>query len=381
MTCSSIYMIVLRVTQNRVVYGSMDGSVYISIDTDIAMMPYQQTLLQDDYPYISSGDTTVRFPYCVVQISATGNNKASSWISDLTQCTMLEQVDNFSTYLHGVGMLFRDQVETVPSWLSNDNDIRHPEARGQWLIKNPTTKKEKSLLITKNSNDSMITPTKNVLYCSTTTIATIVTCYDDELDEEKSPSCGSSSKYFSRKMQPSPSSATLSPMPKQGLRRSFESYCSFDHPTSSRSDPHNCRSCTGRMFNMKDTEDGYKIILPTSASSTSIYQPDNPVTFGSFLFQTFLPRWFRSMEKEPLLGSKKKKRRQPEFEYSSTASSSSTTLFDPHQGRNDEEFGQKKIYAHNHSNEFSRATILTVTCVIMSFSVSYVFYVIVMKRL
>jgi hypothetical protein len=353
----------------------VDDSVSISIDTDIAMIKYHQQTLQDDYPYSSLGNNIVRFPYCIVQISATAGNNEPSWISDLTQCAMLEPVNSFSTYLHGVGTLFQDQVDAVPSWFSHDDDIRHLEARGQWLI-GKLTEKEKTLLTKKSSSDSM---TKHVLYCGTTDIATIVTCYDEE---EKSPSSASSSNSFSKKMQPSSSSASLSPIPEHGLRRSFDSYCSFDHPTSSRSDPHNCRSCSGRMFIMKDTEeeDEYKVILPTSVSSTSIYQPDNPVTFGSFLFQTFLPRRFRSLEKEPLLGGKKKKRRQPRFEYSSTASSSSATLFDPHQTKQDEEFGQKKAYLDT-GNEYSRATILTVTCVIMSFSISYVFYMIVLEKI
>jgi hypothetical protein len=335
------------------VYGSVDGSVYISIDTDIAMMRYQQTL-QDDYPYSSLREKVVRFPHCVVQISTTGSNKAPSWITDLTQC-MLEPVDNFSTYLHGVGTLFRGQVEAVPNWFSHDYDIRHVEARGQWLIGKPV-KKEKT------------TVGKNALYCNT--IATIVTCYDDEIEQAKSPSSSSSlSNDCSQKIEPC-SNSTLSPIPEQGLRRSFDSYCSFDHPTSSKSDPHNCRSCIGRMFIMQDTDqDDYKVIMPTSASSTSIYQPDNPVTFGSFLFQTFLPRRFRSLEKEPLLGGKKK--RQSRFEYSSTASSSSTTLFD-------EELGQKMPSS---STEYSRATSLTVTCVIISFSMSYVFYILMLEKL
>lgn len=285
---------VLKSTQYRTVYASKDEQVTISIDTDIIMTRPQQ---QD----------TLRFPYCLVQIEQT---KPQEWLSKLEASPMLEPVYDFSLYLHGVGILY--QVHVFPNWLSKMDtlDIRHTGYRG-------------SLLFIKETHEPS---------WSSDTIATIVTCYDDDDDiKDTSPSSSSSS--------------LLSPVPRQQgkLRRSFDSYCSFDHPTSSRSDPTNCKSCMGKMMN-----DNHRIYAFRKK------RDDNAecITFFSVVKDAICR--YRGHghggEKEPLLLARYKQ---------------------------DTEAGT--INYNDYFMGFSRPTVITAACVFTSFTISYLLYIFIMK--
>lgn len=189
------------------------------------------------YPYYNttcSNDIT-RFPYCVIQVEQRQHDN-TDWLMKLESSPLLAPVHNFSLFLHGVGTLLCDQVHVFPSWLSKLEflDIRQCTQRGKLLIQ--PEQEPPVVLETVSSDDAN--------YWSSNTIATIVTCYDDNSDEGyvKSPLLSSSSSSISSLLSP-----TQPPFGK--FRRSFDSYCSFDHPTSSKSDPTNCKSCMGRMIN------------------------------------------------------------------------------------------------------------------------------------
>lgn len=267
----------MNATQYRTVYAS--EKVTVTIDTDITMArPKHEDLL--------------RFPYCVVQIEQT---KPQAWLAKLEASPILEPVHDFSLYLHGVASLHK--VDVYPNWLLklSSLDIRHTNCRGNLLSK------------------------EHVTSWSSDTIATIVTCFDEE---EIKPSLSSSSS----------SSSLLSPLPRQQgqLRRSFDSYCSFDHPTSSRSDPTNCKSCMGKV---NDSQRLY------------VFRKKRPdiaeITFFSVVKNAI---WPYSVEKEPLL---------PRYKQESTTG--------------------------HYLMGFSRPTVITAACVFTSFIISYLLYIFIMK--
>ena len=397
----------LKVTQNRIVYTSINNSVTISIDSDIAMMRafptekmentmansvHQQQQLSsleavDQCPYNSMrSDSFVRFPYCVIQINTSTDNAENNdkWLLDLMKCSMLTPVDKFSAYLHGVGTLFKDMP--LPNWASiSIDDIRHESLiQGQTPQQQQQQQKQQHGITTKNSLDSMQTTTsgkssssssRDTHYCSTNTIATIITCYDDEIEEKQ--------QIQQNQVE---SSTVLSPLlhpqdgyrqQRNGIRRSFDSYCSFDHPTSSRSDPTNCKNCMGRMLFIEhqniDMMDCNNLPTPVCEKET--------ITFSSFLLQTFWPRKFRSFEKEPLLAHHQHKKYRSISSSSSFCSSGSS-------GRDGDKSKSVNIAlsSQNQSTQtlgerFSRASILTMTCVVMSFSMSYILYITVLAKL
>ncbi|GAN05180.1 hypothetical protein MAM1_0084d04649 [Mucor ambiguus] len=393
---------VLKVTQNRVVYTSMDQSITISIDSDISMCSTQDTLLQQ---------TTVdTFPYCVVGITTTTTTSTdhaeNQWCMELIKCGMLTPVDGFSAYLHGVGTLYKDVP--APDWASirmNDTEHKRP-----LLIHTQTPQQQqqqhgkRGIVTTKNSLDSIQTTATSGSSSSTNTIATIITCYDDDLDEkqhhppEESPIDATANSPLLH-----PQDGYFRQQGTSGMRRSFDSYCSFDHPTSSRSDPTNCKNCMDRMLYCEpqhqqpfvmDRSYGSSSSSSSSRSSSSnnlgshlpivsVYEKET-ITFSSFLLQTFWPRKFRSFEKEPLLVQHHHTKHRS-FSRSSSRSSSSSR-----------KSNTSIAFCHsNHCNtksssaspptspgeRFSRAAILTMTCVVMSLSMSSILYITVLTKL
>ncbi|ORZ19748.1 hypothetical protein BCR42DRAFT_410428 [Absidia repens] len=109
-------------------------------------------LQQDDYPCatLPSNDLT-RFPYALLCVklphnfSDTGVVKSSSssslsspsftpsfsWLAQLFSCPMLEPMQDFSLYLHGVSILFPDKVDVLPHWFEKmDLDLQRMETQG-----------------------------------------------------------------------------------------------------------------------------------------------------------------------------------------------------------------------------------------------------------
>ncbi|KAL0139589.1 VTC domain-containing protein [Mucor lusitanicus] len=387
---------VLKVTQNRIVYTSMDHAITISIDSDISMYATQDATTGVD-----------PFPYCVVGITTTSTDHAENqWFMKLMKCGMLTPVDGFSAYLHGVGTLYKN----VPA--PNRTSICMNDTGHEPLLMHRRTPPQhggkQGIITTKNSLDSIQTSgssSSNRSSSSTSTIATIITCYDDDnLDE---------------KPQQQPSSVTASPIDAStttnspllhphdsyfrqqggtgGMRRSFDSYCSFDHPTSSRSDPTNCKNCLDRiLFSTEQqpfmTGKSYGSIRSSNSSSRSIssrssslgshlpivsvYEKET-ITFSSFLLQTFWPRKFRSFEKEPLLVQHhhhhhRKHRRL------FTSSKSNGSIASCHSNHSTP---LPSATPASPAERFSRAAILTMTCVVMSLSMSCILYITVLTKL
>ncbi|PHZ13109.1 uncharacterized protein RHIMIDRAFT_237135 [Rhizopus microsporus ATCC 52813] len=260
---------VLKIAQTRTVYQAHDSRSTIYLDTNIVMVQLSQNetgnsiLEPSKYPYENlSSHEAVRFPYCLVQII--GDD-----LPELQSCCLLEPAHDFSLYLHGIGTLFSDKVHVYPKWLQNplQDDLRRTSFRGDLLFAEEKRQRrsfnQNSLRINTNtvhsdSDQSSIADTP----WSSTTIATIVTCYDDDpdisqvshhsqqhLDENKlfAPLSNRSSRCPS--LETIATSPLLTPNSQRTFdinspllspaRQSFDSSCSFDHPTSSRSDPWN----------------------------------------------------------------------------------------------------------------------------------------------
>ncbi|KAL9540361.1 hypothetical protein MBANPS3_009725 [Mucor bainieri] len=400
---------VLKVTHNRIVYTSMDQSITISIDSDISMMCSQQTAVDP-------------FPFCVVGITTSSSSSTSTdhaeneWFVKLMKCGMLTPVDGFSAFLHGVGTLYKD-VPT-PHWTSICmNDTKHEQP----LLIHPQTPQQQhgkqNIITAKSSLDSMQTTatasgsnsSSSNRSSSTNTIATIVTCYDDDLldggkqppSEQESPVLSAANSprlhpqdggYHFRQQQDSRGGG--------GIRRSFDSYCSFDHPTSSRSDPTNCKNCMDRMlfsssnstqqqpFAM-DRSRSYGSLsshLPAIVSSANTYEKDT-ITFSSFLLQTFWPRKFRSFEKEPLLVQHHHHHHHRKHRSFSSSKSSTSMIScqsnhcNINKSTSASPSTQLPTSTTSTAERFSRAAILTMTCVVMSLSMSCILYITILSKL
>lgn len=277
----------------------------------------------------------MRFPYCIVQVEQSSQPEEPDWISSFTSNAMLEPVHDFSLYLHGVGTLLYDRVHVFPSWFSKMEilDIRHTGYRGSLLFVEEEEKPAlASLRLPVVASRSRSSTDSDKQYWSSNTIATIVTCYEDEIKH-----VGHSSSPLSLSSSSS-SSSLLSPVSKQEgkLRRSFDSYCSFDHPTSSKSDPTNCKSCMGKL-----NQEHHMFASKKTGDDTE------RVTFFSVLKNVIQGFHQTTGEKEPLLCNKQDAATQ--------------------------------IRHHGYFMGVSRATVITTSCVFTSFIVSYLLYIFILK--
>lgn len=377
-TCKQIYCLlilehlVLKTTHYRSVYTSIDNTVTVSIDRDIALMRpldtfepakekmtesnhRQMTIASDQYPYynVTASNDITRFPYCVIQIDQGKGEQNNEWLKKLESSPLLEPVHDFSLFLHGVGTLYCDDVHVFPNWLTKMEflDLRQSTHRGNLLVVPPppleeATKEEPFV------SSSTVSSTDEANYWSSNTIATIITCYDDDDEEEddvflKRPMLSSSSA--------SSCSSLLSPVqPLPGkLRRSFDSYCSFDHPTSSRSDPTNCKSCMNKMLNQSRSSSRMNghYHQRRHGSKPSADYPTLYTVIRDALSWSFRRK---EGEKEPLIPA----------------------VGDISRYHGDEETNTTRS---EQPSSTVRASIITLSCIIMSLSISYFFYVFVTK--
>lgn len=363
----------------------MDNTITVSIDRDIALMRpldtfepakekmtesnhRQMTTASDQYPYynLTASNDITRFPYCVIQIEhgKSEQQQHDEWMKKLESSPLLEPVHDFSLFLHGVGTLYCDDVHVFPHWLAKMEflDIRQYTYRGSLLEPPPpppapTEEAKEDPFVA----SSTVSSTDDANYWSSNTIATIITCYDDDEEEDdiftKRPMLSSSSA--------SSCSSLLSPIQRQlpgKLRRSFDSYCSFDHPTSSRSDPTNCKSCMNKMLNSNLSHSSSRMHghyhkrrhgSKASADYPTLYTVIRDAFSWSFRR--------KEGEKEPLLSS---------------SAINDTSRYHS----NDEEANNAAIQSENRSpSSTARASIITLSCIIMSLSISYFFYVFVTK--
>lgn len=374
---------VLKTTHYRSVYTSMDNTIAVSIDRDIALMRpldtfepakekmtesnhRQLTTASDQYPYynLTASNDITRFPYCVVQIEhGKSEQHLHEWIKKLESSPLLEPVHDFSLFLHGVGTLYCDDVHVFPHWLAKMEflDIRQWTYRGSLLAPPPPPA---AAPIEEPKEDpfvasSTVSSTDDANYWSSNTIATIITCYDDDEEEEddiftKRPMLSSSSA--------SSCSSLLSPIQQQlpgKLRRSFDSYCSFDHPTSSRSDPTNCKSCMNKMLNNNSSRSSSRMNHKRRYDSKASVDYPTLYTVIRDAFSWSFRR--KEGEKEPLLSS---------------SAINDISRYHHH----DEETNHAATQSENRNpSSTARASIITLSCIIMSLSISYFFYVFVTK--
>jgi hypothetical protein len=135
---------VLRANYTRTAFQIPgDDRVRISLDTNLALI--REDALDEDrpcrepddwhrrdidgsqmeYPFkgIRKGEIN-RFPFALLEIKTKGLKKYE-WIDDLMNSHLVKETPRFSKFVHGIAMLFEDNVNTFPFWLSEvDTDIR-----------------------------------------------------------------------------------------------------------------------------------------------------------------------------------------------------------------------------------------------------------------
>ncbi|KAI8150063.1 VTC domain-containing protein [Fennellomyces sp. T-0311] len=206
------------------------------------------------YPSIESNDI-VRFPYAVIKVSCLAkSHHRYTWLADLCSSPLLEPVHDFSTYIHGVSVLMSDKVRLVPLWKPKmDMDLSRESKQGH-LIKQQL----RSLSIERSASAE-----NNLLQLPPTPWSTTPALYSPTSSNNSSSSCISSNNQSECTRATTPSSpkgksvseddllaAAMAderrPLLQKQQHSSVESYCSFDHPSSSRSDPAQCRDCIAR---------------------------------------------------------------------------------------------------------------------------------------
>ncbi|KAF2790790.1 SPX-domain-containing protein [Melanomma pulvis-pyrius CBS 109.77] len=135
---------VLRANYTRTAFQIPgDDRVRISVDTNLALI--REDALDADrpcrepddwhrrdidggqmeYPFkaIRKGEIN-RFPFALLEIKTKGMKKYE-WINDLMDSHLVKSAPRFSKFVHGVALLFEDNVNTFPFWLNDvDTDIR-----------------------------------------------------------------------------------------------------------------------------------------------------------------------------------------------------------------------------------------------------------------
>ena len=138
---------VLRANYNRTAFQIPgDNRVRISIDTDIAFI--REDAFNEDrpcrdprdwhrrdverlgvkYPFTEISQSEIsRFPHALMELKVKdgSSKRTNEWISDLMSSHLLKEAPRFSKFIHGIAMLFEDQVNSFPFWLSDlETDIR-----------------------------------------------------------------------------------------------------------------------------------------------------------------------------------------------------------------------------------------------------------------
>ncbi|KAF2711130.1 SPX-domain-containing protein [Pleomassaria siparia CBS 279.74] len=135
---------VLRANYTRTAFQIPgDDRVRISVDTNLALI--REDALDSDrpcrepddwhrrdidggqmeYPFkgIRKGEIN-KFPFALLEIKTKGMKKYE-WIQDLMDSHLVRPAPRFSKFVHGVAMLFEDNVNTFPFWMNEvDTDIR-----------------------------------------------------------------------------------------------------------------------------------------------------------------------------------------------------------------------------------------------------------------
>lgn len=311
----------MKVEQNRLCFILNNSNVTISLDYDIVM----DCLITQERKAL---------PYCIFQMSFDSDEEsaANEWVQFFSRYDILQPLsDDFSLYLYGVGTLSKQEV--LPDWLPSfrKDDLRCYSSRGQLIEDEPSKDiyTRSTPLINRKSIDSITTATEASDF-SVPSNDTTATSHDEIFIHEEE--------------------RTKKKAPKR-----HGSYCSFDHPTSSNSDPTNCKSCLAKLIIVPDKKPSL------DRQNSPIFRRTRPndeeiTTFGAFLLKTFLPRRFRSSEKEPLMS--------PTYRQYRTFSSQHL----------DEELGRMAKNERTLTDAWSRAAVFTSITIVLSSSLLYIFY-------
>lgn len=135
---------VLRANYTRTAFQIPgDDKLRISLDTNLALIredaldgdrpcrdpdDWHRKDIDDaqmEYPFqaIRKGEIN-RFPFALLEIKTKGR-KHSEWVEDLMNSHLVKDAPRFSKFVHGVAVLFEDNVNSFPFWISEvDSDIR-----------------------------------------------------------------------------------------------------------------------------------------------------------------------------------------------------------------------------------------------------------------
>ncbi|KAK6527871.1 Phosphate metabolism transcription protein [Arthrobotrys megalospora] len=138
---------VLRAVYTRTAFQVPgDDEIRVSLDTDLvfikedALNSQRPTRPIDDwhrhdiddrkleYPFSSlPKDEVSKFPFALLEIKILDslNDRSREWVSDLMTSHLVYDAPRFSKFVHGISVLFEDNVNSFPFWLGNlDKDIR-----------------------------------------------------------------------------------------------------------------------------------------------------------------------------------------------------------------------------------------------------------------
>ena len=85
-----------------------------------------------EYPFkrIAKAEKS-EFPFALLEFRfrSGGRRQMPEWVADLTSSHLVQETARFSKFVHGVAVLFEDQVNSLPFWISDlDKDIRKDPA-------------------------------------------------------------------------------------------------------------------------------------------------------------------------------------------------------------------------------------------------------------
>ncbi|KAI9204619.1 VTC domain-containing protein [Polychytrium aggregatum] len=134
---------VIRTIYNRVAFQLPgDSGVRISLDTDLVVVR------EDNTGKTRSGDHWRRtdassasefltqfpedvysFPYAILEVKTQTHlgAQAPSWVEELVSSHLVQEVSNFSKFVHGAASVFENRVPLLPFWLPQMDNILKPE--------------------------------------------------------------------------------------------------------------------------------------------------------------------------------------------------------------------------------------------------------------
>ena len=137
----------LRATYTRTAFQIPgNGRIRVSLDTNLVFAQEDETHREKgswhrtELDQAASEDAMVgdigqpqksEFPFALLEIRVRKSNRRRmpEWASDLVSSHLVHETPRFSKFMHGVAVLFEEQVNSLPFWISDlDQDIRKDPA-------------------------------------------------------------------------------------------------------------------------------------------------------------------------------------------------------------------------------------------------------------